>query len=218
MGDRLRPHHSRSGLVRSGLGRRVVQASPKLLKPFLFVMPALVLLALVPGILINVADNQIWKAWLLNDPGDLIAIAAVSVHIVTHALRHHRTSPGSNDDWKCNELVPLGTSFTVDALTFSICCASFVRSPPLPSLPPVLASAIPAQALPLSRAGPTSRPPTHPLTPCARRRTTLTASSRSASPGGGSCTSSRWPWWRARSSRCACSSRTLPRQPRAPVA
>jgi hypothetical protein len=78
----------------------VVQASPKLLKPFLFVMPALVLLALVPGILINVADNQIWKAWLLNDPG-------------------------SNDDWKCNELVPLGTSFTVDLLTFSICCASF---------------------------------------------------------------------------------------------
>ena len=68
----------------------VVLASPKLLKPFLFVMPALVLLALVPGILINVADNQIWKAWLLNDPGDLIAIAAVSVHIVTHALRHHR--------------------------------------------------------------------------------------------------------------------------------
>ena len=71
----------------------VVLASPKLLKPFMFVMPAIVLLALVPVLIFNVVDTQIWKAWLLNDPGDLIAIAAVvgsSVHIRTHALRHHR--------------------------------------------------------------------------------------------------------------------------------
>lgn len=47
-----------------------LQESPALLKPFVYIMPALMGLGLITGILAAVADTTIWKAWVMYDPPD----------------------------------------------------------------------------------------------------------------------------------------------------
>ena len=44
-----------------------LQESPALLKPFVYIMPALMGLGLITGILAAVADTTIWKAWVMYD-------------------------------------------------------------------------------------------------------------------------------------------------------
>ena len=135
----------------------VVLASPKLLKPFMFVMPVIVLLALVPVLIFNVVDTQIWKAWLLNDPGDLIAIAAVvgsSVHIRTHALRHHRRHQAATTTGSATSSFPKERALMLSTSQFAAPDSCAPRRPSPHQGP---------STLPRQPYLPPTHPPAHPL-------------------------------------------------------